>query len=587
MFIVEQESRAVAAPPTPDAPARRRRQLGRVPLWFVVPALAVYAFVTLVPSTRGMLYAFSDWNGFSPTFNLIGFDNFVEIFNDPLAIAALANTFIFAAVTMVLQNLFGLLLALALNTVVKSAGVLRTIFFAPVVLTPLVCGYIWSYLLAPTGSLNTVLGAVGLESLQQNWLGDPKWALASVSAAYLWQFTGFSMVIYLAGLKALPAEVIEAAIIDGAGPVRRFFSVVLPLINGAVVITLLLTLINGLGQFDQVYAMTGGGPARATETIATVVFKVGYQGGRHAVRDRARNRDGRGCRHPRDAAVPRDLEAGRPMINRYTGRTLALEVGLWGVALLFMLPLFALVNMSLKAPHNSERRVRSRGAVQRGELRPRLAGRSSRRRAAQQRRRRHREHPARARRRHRSPPIRWHASDLAGRGGRSTSSWWGWCVPAQLGVLPLFLSMRDLGLNGSLLSVILAGAGNSIPFAVFVLTMFLRESPRDFEEAASLDGCGHLRTFWHIVVPLLRPAIGTVAILTAISIWNSFFIPLLFLSGTGNETLPVRISGFVRTYYADWPAVFAALVISAAPILVAYFALQKYIIQGFAGGLKG
>lgn len=278
MFSAEQKP----GPPTVAAVAmpRRRRWRGRhVPLWFIIPALALYAFVTLVPSARGTVYAFSDWNGISPDFDLIGFGNFVEVFSDPLALAALVNTLTFAAVTMILQNGIGLLLALALNTVVKTGGVLRTIFFAPVVLTPLVCGYIWSYLLAPTGGVNAVLGAVGLESLQQNWLGDPQFALGAVCLAYLWQFTGFSMVIYLAGLKALPSEVIEAAVIDGAGPVRRFFWVVLPLINGAVVINLLLTLINGLAQFDQVYAMTGGGPARATETISTVVYKVGFQGG--------------------------------------------------------------------------------------------------------------------------------------------------------------------------------------------------------------------------------------------------------------------------------------------------------------------
>ncbi|MDF2559185.1 MAG: sugar transporter permease [Microbacterium sp.] len=278
MFNAEQKT----APPVRSAfaPARRRRWRGaHVPLWFIVPALLLYAFVTLVPSARGTVFAFSDWDGISADFDLIGFGNFVEVFTDPLATAALVNTFVFAAVTMILQNGLGLLLALALNTVVKSGGLLRTIFFAPVVLTPLVCGYIWSYLLAPTGGVNAVLGALGLDSLQQNWLGDPQFALGAVCVAYLWQFTGFSMVIYLAGLKALPSEVIEAAVIDGAGPVRRFFSVVLPFINGAVVINLLLTLINGLAQFDQVYAMTGGGPARATETISTVVYKVGFQGG--------------------------------------------------------------------------------------------------------------------------------------------------------------------------------------------------------------------------------------------------------------------------------------------------------------------
>jgi raffinose/stachyose/melibiose transport system permease protein len=274
------------------------------------------------------------------------------------------------------------------------------------------------------------------------------------------------------------------------------------------------------------------------------------------------------------------------MINRYTGRTLTLEIALWALAAIFLLPLFALVNLSLKAPHNptgafvisGQYSVENFGrAWEDGHLGAALMNSAV---VAVV-----------------SIVLVLVAASLAAYPLARLGSRWsrgmfylfmiGLVVPAQLGVLPLFLSIRDLGLNGSLLSVILAGAGSSIPFAVFIITMFLRESPRDFEEAASLDGCGPIRTFWHIVVPLLRPAIGTVAILNVISIWNSFFIPLLFLSGTGNETLPVRISGFVRTYHADWPAVFAALLISAAPILIAYFFPQKYIIQGFAGGLKG
>ena len=274
------------------------------------------------------------------------------------------------------------------------------------------------------------------------------------------------------------------------------------------------------------------------------------------------------------------------MIYRYTARTLALEGVLWLAALAFLLPLFALVNLSLKAPRNSSSAFVIEGdyslenfgrAWVDGQLGPALFN---------------------------SAVVAVFSillvlvvASLAAYPLARVGSRWsrgtfylfmiGLVIPGQLGVLPLFLSMRDLGLNGSLVSVILAGAGSSIPFAVFVITTFLRDSPLDFEEAASLDGCGPLRTFWHIVVPLMRPALGTVTILVAISIWNSFFIPLLFLSGTGSETLPVRISGFVRTYTADWPAVFAALVISAAPILAAYFALQRYIIQGFSGGLKG
>lgn len=266
-----------AALPAAGSVRRRRWTGARVPIWFALPAVAVYLFVVIVPSVRGGVFAFTDWNGISPTFSFVGWDNFSQIWADPRAVGALANTAILAAVVMVFQNVFGLLLALALNTAVKSRNVLRVVFFAPVVLTPLVAGYIWSYMLAPAGGVNTFLRSIGLDALAQDWLGDPRFALGSVCVAIVWQFSGYSMVIYLAGLSAVPAEIIEASVVDGAGPVRRFFSITLPLINGAVVINLLLTLIGGLSQFDQVIAMTNGGPGTSTETISTVIYKVGFQ----------------------------------------------------------------------------------------------------------------------------------------------------------------------------------------------------------------------------------------------------------------------------------------------------------------------
>lgn len=274
------------------------------------------------------------------------------------------------------------------------------------------------------------------------------------------------------------------------------------------------------------------------------------------------------------------------MINRYTSRTLILEVALWVLAALLVAPLAALVNMSLKAPRNPSGAFEISGdysvtnyvrAWQEGRLGA-AAGNSVVVAVV-------------------SVTVILVVSALAAYPLARLGSRWsrgtfylfmlGLVIPAQLGLLPMYLSLRDIGLNGSLAAVILAGVGSCIPFSVFITATFLREIVPDYEEAAALDGCGPLRTFWHVIVPLLRPALGTVAILTLIPIWNSFFVPLLFLSGTGSETLPVRISGFVRTFFADWPAVFAALVISSTPILIAYFALQKYIIQGFAGGLKG
>lgn len=255
----------------------------RAPWWFLAPALAAYLFVVVWPSLSGALYSFTDWNGLAADWGFVGFANFAEVFTDRRAMAALINTVVLAAVVMVVQNAIGLALALGLNSAIKSRSILKVVFFAPVVLTPLVAGYIWSYLLAPNGGINLLLSSIGLPSFAHDWLGDPATALMAVGGAIIWQFSGYSMVIFLAGLQAIPEEVLEAATIDGAGAWRRFFSVILPLLNGAIVINLMLSLIGGLKQFDQVMAMTGGGPGVATETISTTIYKSAFSTGEYPV----------------------------------------------------------------------------------------------------------------------------------------------------------------------------------------------------------------------------------------------------------------------------------------------------------------
>jgi raffinose/stachyose/melibiose transport system permease protein len=126
-----------------------------------------------------------------------------------------------------------------------------------------------------------------------------------------------------------------------------------------------------------------------------------------------------------------------------------------------------------------------------------------------------------------------------------------------------------------------------MPFAIFLISTFLRELPAEYEEAAVIDGAGPSRAFFSVVVPLLRPVLGTVAILTAISTWNNFFVPLLYLAGSGFETVPVRLYSFVGQYASDWPVIFAGLIITVLPILVAFFFLQRAVMNGFSGGVKG
>lgn len=163
----------------------------------------------------------------------------------------------------------------------------------------------------------------------------------------------------------------------------------------------------------------------------------------------------------------------------------------------------------------------------------------------------------------------------------------GLLLPFQLALIPLYTTMRDLGLLGSVWGLVLFYIGLQMPFSIFLYTGFLRALPAEYEEAAAIDGAGPFGAFWRVVFPLLRPITGTVVILNIIFVWNDFLTPLLYLSGSGQQTVPVAIYSFVGQYVSQWNLVFAGLVISIAPILIVYFLLQRTVIQGFASGLKG
>ena len=275
MTAAIKDRRADAVAVRPGHPRGRLSRRG-VPWWFTVPALLLFAFVVLVPSARGVYYAFTNWDGLSPDFAWVGFGNFAEMLDDPAAMQALWHTLVIAVAITLLQNGIGLLLALGVNSTIKSRNVLRVFLFAPALVTPIVAAYLWRNLLGPDGAVNSLLGLVGLDSWRQDWLGDPAIALWSVVGVIVWQYAGYSMVIFLAGLQSIPREIHEAAAIDGAGAVRRFWSVTRPLLAPAFTINMMLSIIGGLKLFDQVYALTGGGPGHATDTLSTLIYKDAF-----------------------------------------------------------------------------------------------------------------------------------------------------------------------------------------------------------------------------------------------------------------------------------------------------------------------
>ncbi len=159
-------------------------------------------------------------------------------------------------------------------------------------------------------------------------------------------------------------------------------------------------------------------------------------------------------------------------------------------------------------------------------------------------------------------------------------------LPYQLAVVPTYVVFRRLGLVPSQFGLILLYSGLLMPLAVFMYTGFVRALPRDYEEAAYVDGAGRVRTFVRIVFPLMRPITATVAILTGLIVWNDFFLQLIFLGGSRVQTLPVDIYSFVGEFTTQWNLVFAAVIVAIAPVLAFFLIAQRQLVRGFTGGIK-
>ncbi len=160
-------------------------------------------------------------------------------------------------------------------------------------------------------------------------------------------------------------------------------------------------------------------------------------------------------------------------------------------------------------------------------------------------------------------------------------------LPFQLALVPLYRLVEDAGLLGSYTSMVLFYTGLQTPFTIFLYTGFLRALPREYGEAALVDGASHWQSFRRVTFPLLRPITGTVIILNAVTVWNDFLTPLIYLGGSPNETLPVVVYQFVGQYVSNWGYIFAAVVLASLPMLLLFLILQRFVIKGFSSGLKG
>jgi raffinose/stachyose/melibiose transport system permease protein len=252
---------------------------GLTPWLFLLPALAIYVVFLVYPTLSSFPISLTDWDGLSDDSSFVGLANYADIFlHDDVSRQALRNNLVWTGFTLLVPTVLGLFLAVGLAGAFRGSAILRSIFYLPAVLPLVAVGMIWGWMYNPSfGAVNEVLRVVGLDDLTRGWLGDFQTALPATLVTALWQGAGFPMVLYLAGMQAIPREQYDAARTDGAGPFECFKSITLPWLRETHIIVVTLAVIGSFNVFDLIYTMTYGGPGQVTQVLATWMYFNTFQ----------------------------------------------------------------------------------------------------------------------------------------------------------------------------------------------------------------------------------------------------------------------------------------------------------------------
>ena len=243
---------------------------------FVAPAFLLFAVFVLFPLLASLYYGFTRWDGLGAP-EWVGVSNYVRAFNDDIYLWSYVHVGLYILGTLVVEVLFGLLMAVLLNSERPGFSLFRVLFFSPVVLSMVAAGLLWTFVYDfRFGLLNAFLENIGLSALVQPWLANPKTALWAVTVVSGWKYAGFYMIIYLAALKRIPVSLYEAAMLDGAGTFQRFWRITLPLLRETTVVATLLAVTGGFAAFDLFFAMTNGQPFNTTEIPTTWIVKMAF-----------------------------------------------------------------------------------------------------------------------------------------------------------------------------------------------------------------------------------------------------------------------------------------------------------------------
>ncbi|MEF2243654.1 carbohydrate ABC transporter permease [Paenibacillus sp. IITD108] len=245
------------------------------PYLFVLPNIIIFSVFIVIPAILGFYYSLHKYDGLNPM-KFIGLDNYKSILSNSQFWEVLKNTFLYAGTAVPLLFICSLGIALLLAQQIRFKGLFRAVYYWPVMISFIIVGLTWKWIFGSSfGILNYILGGLGLPEI--GWLTDPFWAKVSVVAATLWSRIGFYMVIFIAGLHSIPTDFYEAARIDGASRSRIFFKITLPLLKPTSLLVLILTVIDAFKQYPLMYALTSGGPGKATTYMVQYIYEIGFE----------------------------------------------------------------------------------------------------------------------------------------------------------------------------------------------------------------------------------------------------------------------------------------------------------------------
>lgn len=269
---------------TPYAPAGRPQGRASISsvwrtrleiMFFLSPALVLFAAFVLVPVIQAGRYSMFKWNGLGPLDDFVGLENYKNALRDQVFTDAVMHNLIIVVASVVIQLPLGLAIALLLNREMWGRGAMRVVVFAPYVLAEVVAGVVWLMLLQPDGMVDAIFDSLGLGGLTQLWLGDPDIALYTVMVVLTWKYLGLAIILFLAGLQGVPTELYESSQLDGASWWQTQRWITIPLLGPTIRTWAFLSMIGALQLFDMVWILTQGGPANSTTTMATYLINQG------------------------------------------------------------------------------------------------------------------------------------------------------------------------------------------------------------------------------------------------------------------------------------------------------------------------